>query len=133
MKNDLTTSITSLVAILLLTFHFTSDTLRARPGNPEGGGLALIVAPLLVLFLYGTIFLAGRRSGYIILLINALVTIFMPVLHVMGPSGLFSGQLAKGVPGDFFFVWTLYALGITGLFLLILSVRGLARSRHSKA
>ena len=125
MKSDLTTVITSFIAIVLLTLHFTSDTLRARPGNPEAGGSALVAAPVLVLFLYATVFLMGRRSGYIILIFEALCALLMPVFHVMFPNGVFSGQLARGVPGDFIFVWTLYALSVSGLFLFVLCVRGL--------
>ena len=40
----------------------------------------------------------------------------MPVIHVRGLGG---------TSGDFFFVWTLIALGVTGTFSLILSVREL--------
>jgi hypothetical protein len=46
----------------------------------------------------------------------------MPVIHMMG-AGV-GGAIAKS-SGGFFFVWTLLALGVTGLFSVILSVRGL--------
>ena len=38
--------------------------------------------------------------------------------------GVFRGQIAKS-SGAFLFVWTLHALGVTAMFSLILSARGL--------
>jgi hypothetical protein len=35
--------------------------------------------------------------------------------------------------GHFFFVWTLFAIGVTGLFSIILSARGLLSLRRSTA
>src|SRR5215467_9375868 len=114
MKHDLTLTVTSLLSILLMTFHLTSDTLRAHAGNPEAGGSTLIGVPILVLWLCGTLMLAGKRSGYIVMLIGSLLAIGMPVIHVMFSAGIFHGQLARGNAGDFIFVWTLHALGVTG-------------------
>jgi len=42
----------------------------------------------------------------------------------MKGAGL-GAQVAKMPSGGFFFVWTLIALGVTALFSVILSVRGL--------
>ena len=131
MKDYLTTT-TSLFSILLMTFHFTSDTLRAHPGSPEAGGSTLLAVPILVLWLYGTLKLAGRRSGTIIMLIGSVIAIAMPVLHVMFSAGVFQGQLARGSSGDFIFVWTLQALGVAGLFLLVLSVQGVWGTRRAQ-
>ena len=80
--------------------------------------------PILVVWLYGTLVLAERRSGYIIMLVGAILALGMPVAHVMGAGGVFRGQIARSSPA-FLFVWTLHALGVTGMFSLILSVRGL--------
>ena len=132
MKDYLTLTITSLFSILLMTLHFTSDTLRAHPGSPEAGGSTLAGVPILVVWLYGTLMLAGRRSGYIVMLVASLIAVAMPVLHVMFSAGVFQGQLARGTSGDFIFVWTLQALGVTGLFLLILSLRGLWSMRRAQ-
>ena len=57
-------------------------------------------------------------------LVGSLLASGMPVIHVMGAGGVFHGQIAKSSPA-FLFVWTLHALGVTGIFSLILSVRGL--------
>jgi hypothetical protein len=42
----------------------------------------------------------------------------------MGAGGVFRGAIAKSSPA-FLFVWTVHALGVTAMFSLILSVRGL--------
>jgi hypothetical protein len=80
--------------------------------------------PILVIWLYGTLVLSERRSGHIIMLVGSLLALLMPVAHVMGAGGVFRGAIARSSPA-FLFVWTLHALGVTGMFSLILSVRGL--------
>ena len=124
MKQNLILTIASLLSILFMTLHLTSDTIHARVGTPESGGSTLVAVPILVLWLYGTLLLAERRSGYIIMLVGSLIALGVPVIHVMGAEGIFRGQIAKSSPA-FLFVWTLHALVVTGLFSLILSVRGL--------
>src|SRR2546427_6365827 len=62
--------------------------------------------------LYGTLVLAERRSGYVIMLVGSLLGLSMPVIHVMGAGGGFRGEIAKS-PGAFLFVWTLPPLGVT--------------------
>lgn len=130
MKRDLTLTVTSLVSVLLLTFHFTSDVLRARAGNPEAGGSTLVAMPIVVLVLYGTVELSGRRSGYILMLIGAIIAIGMPIIHVSFSAGMFQGVLAKG-NGDFIFVWTLHMLEITGMLSFFLAARALLRPTHA--
>jgi purine nucleoside phosphorylase len=87
--------------------------------------------PILALWLYGTLVLAERRSGHIIMLVGSLLAIGMPVGHVMAPAGIFHGAIARSSPA-FLFVWTLHALGVLGLFCFILAVRGLWSLRRSK-
>jgi len=130
MKHNLTLTITSLLSILFMTFHFTGDTLRAKAGTPEAGGLTLITVPILLVWLYGTLVLAERRSGYIIMIVGSLLGLAMPLFHVIGAEGVFRGQLAKG-NGDFLFVWTLHALGLTAMLSLVLAARGLWGFRRS--
>ena len=66
--------------------------------------------------------LAERRSGYVIILLGSLLGLAVPVLHMMGKG--VGGEIAKS-SGAFFFIWTIIALGVTALFSVILSVRGL--------
>ena len=131
MKDQVTLTITSLLTILLMTLHLTSDTIHAKVGTPEAGGSTLVAVPVLVIWLYGTLVLAERRSGYIIMLVGSLIGMGMPVIHVMGAGGVFRGQITKSSPA-FLFVWTLHALGVTGMFSLILSVRALWSLRRGQ-
>ena len=131
MKQNLMLIIASLLSILFMTLHLTSDTIHARVGTPEAGGSTLVAVPILVVWLYGTLLLAERRSGYIIMLVGSLIALGVPVIHVMGAEGIFRGQIAKSSPA-FLFVWTLHALAVTGMFSLILSVRGLWSLRRGQ-
>ncbi|HWZ75359.1 MAG TPA: hypothetical protein VNX87_02425 [Candidatus Sulfotelmatobacter sp.] len=131
MKQNLLLTITSLLTILLLTLHLTSDTIHARVGTPEAGGSTLVAVPVLVLLLYGTLVLGERRSGLIIMLIGSIIGLGIPIIHVMGAGGMFHGQIAKSSPA-FLFVWTLHALGVAGMFSLILSVRALWSLRRGQ-
>jgi hypothetical protein len=131
MKQNLLLTITSLLTIVLLTLHLTSDTIHARVGTPEAGGSTLVGVPVMVLLLYGTLVLGERRSGYIIMLVGSIIGLGMPIAHVMGAGGIFHGQIAKSSPA-FLFVWTLHALGVTGMFSLILSVRALWSLRRGQ-
>ena len=124
-------TITSLLSILFMTFHLTSDTLHAKVGTPEAGGSTLVAVPILVVWLYGTLVLAEQRSGYVIMLIGSLLGLAMPLIHVMGAGGVFRGEIAPS-SGAFLFVWTLHALGVTGMFSFILSVRALWSRQPSK-
>jgi hypothetical protein len=111
--------IASLLSILLMTFHVTDDIVR---GMEPGTLFDLITVPILAVWLYGTLALAERRSGYVIILLGSLVGLVVPVIHMKGRG--VGGALAKS-SGAFFFIWTLIALGVTALFSVILSVRGL--------
>jgi hypothetical protein len=122
MKHNTMLTITSLLSILLVTLHLTSDTVHARVGTPEAGGSTLVAVPILVVWLYGTLVLSERRSGHIIMLVGSLLALLMPVAHVIGAGGVFHGAIARSSPA-FLFVWTLHALGVTGMFSLILSAR----------
>ncbi|HXZ81734.1 MAG TPA: hypothetical protein VEG30_17535 [Terriglobales bacterium] len=131
MKRKLMLTSTSLLSILLMTFHLTQDTLHAsyaRAGTAEARGTALIVGvPILVGWLWGTLLLAERRSGHIIMLVGSAIALAMPVIHVIlgwGRGSIVRSDFAR-TGWAFFFVWTLFALGMTGLFSLILAVRGL--------
>jgi hypothetical protein len=118
MKHTVTLTITSLLSILFMTFHLTDDIVREM----EPGTLPTLAGVLiLVVWLYGTLVLAERRSGYVIVLLGSLLGSVVPVIHMKGKG---VGEIAKS-SGGFFFVWTLLALGMTSVFSLILSARGL--------
>jgi hypothetical protein len=119
MKHNVMLTAASLLSILFMTFHLTDDIVRGmEPGTlPNLSGVLIFVV-----WLYGTLVLAERRSGYVIILLGSLLGTGVPVLHMMGKG--VGGKLAQS-SGGFFFVWTLLALGTTALFSVILSVLGL--------
>ncbi len=119
MKQNVLLIVTSLLSILLLSIHVADDVVY---GFEKGGAFDLITIPILVLWLYGTLLLAERRSGYIIILVLSLFGLAAPVLHMAG-RGL-GGDIANS-SGGLFFIWTLLALGVTSLFSVILSIKGL--------
>ena len=121
MKDSVMLTIASLLSVLLFSFHLTDDIIR---GFEKGGLSNLTAVPIFVVWLYGTLVLAERRSGYIIMLLGSLLSLAVPVIHMKGKGvGIASGIANSS--GGFFFVWTLIALGVTGLFSVILSARGL--------
>jgi hypothetical protein len=124
MKNNHILIIASLLSILLMTLHMTSDTIHARAGTLEAGGSTLVGVPVLAIWLYGTLMLNERRLGLVIMLVGSVLTMGMPVAHAMAPGGFFQGAIARSSPA-FLFVWTLHAMGVIGIFAFILSVRGL--------
>ena len=107
----------SLLSILLLTLHVTDDIVRGI-SRAEPSKTALVV---LVVFLYGTLVLAGRRSGSIIMLLVGVFAAAMPVIHMRGAH---YPEIARSA-GGFFFVWTLWALGGVGGLTVVLSARAL--------
>jgi len=121
LKENTILLVTCLLSILLSTLHVTDDIVRGI-SKAEPSNIALIG---LVVFLYGTLLLAGRRSGYVIMLLVGLFAAAMPVLHMRGVR---YSEIARSA-GGFFFVWTLWALGGLGGLTFILSARGLWRLR----
>jgi hypothetical protein len=122
MKPNAVLVVTSLLSILLLTLHITDDIVRGI-SKAEPANTALIV---LVVLLYGTLVLADRRSGHVIMLLVGLFAAVMPVIHMRGAG--YAG-IARSA-GGFFFVWTLWALGGLGGLTAVLSARGLWSRRR---
>lgn len=121
MKDSLMLAITSLLSILLLSLHVAEDIVLGF----AGGGLEnLIGIAILVVYLCGATLWRGRRLGLVIVLLGSLFAAGMPALHMSG-----AGVGVKRSSGAFFFIWTLYALGVTGTFGLILTTRALRSSR----
>ena len=126
-RDNIFLTIASLLSILFLSFHLTDDIVRGfEPGGPKTYNGILIM----VVWLYGTLMLAERPSGYIIILLASLLGSAVPLIHMRG-AGLVGGRIAH-TSGMFFFVWTLLALGVTSLFSVALSVRGLWTLRRSQ-
>ena len=126
MKQNVPLTISSLLLIVLFTVHLTHDFLFGLDSMTRVGTLTFLL--IMLVSLYGTVELAGRRSGFVITLLLGILAAGLPVLHTAG------GPRSAG--RGFFFVWTLLMLGASGIFSAVLSARGLwsmARDRSGRA
>jgi len=111
----------SLLLVTLVMAHLAQDIVYGyEPGNINN----LLAVPIAVVWLYGTLVLAGRRSGYIIMLLGSLLSLAVPLVHSQGKGFGLSSRMAY-TGGHFFFVFTLLAIGVLGVLSAILCVRGL--------
>jgi hypothetical protein len=101
MKHSTILTIASLLSILFLTFHLADDIVRGF----EPGGLTNLVGAVLisVVWLYGTLLLAEKRSGHIIMLLGSLLSLVVPIIHMKGKGVGLASRLAN-TSGHFFFV-----------------------------
>lgn len=120
MKHNVALTVASLLSLLFMTFHLTHDVIR----QAEGSVLYPIPVIIFALWLYGTLVLSDRVSGYVIMLLGGLFGAGMIIVHSRG--------FVVGKGGGFFFVWTLFALSTTGWVTMILSVRGLWTTFRSR-
>ena len=118
MKRSVMLTIASLLSILLIMLHVTDDIVRGMDKDRPANHIAIAI---LVVWLYGTLVLTERRPGYIITLIGGIIATVVPVIHLRG-TGIVNVVKSSG---GFFFLWTLFALGVLGIFSIIVSVRGL--------
>lgn len=115
MKQNIALTISSLLSIVLFTVHLTHDFVFGLDSMSRAETLPFLL--IMLVSLYGTVELAGRRLGYVITLLLGILCAGMPVLHTVG--GL------RSAGRGFYFVWTLLALGTSGVFSVVLSARGL--------
>lgn len=125
MKQNILLVAASLASVLLMTLHMADDIVR---GFEPGTMFDLVIVPVLVVWLYGALVLAERRSGYVTVVIVSLLSLVVPVIHMKG-AGV-GGAIAKS-SGGFFFIWTLFALAVTTLFSVVLAARALLASRRA--
>lgn len=121
-RQNITLTISSLLTLVLFSLHLTDDVLHAKAGLDLSGTVICLL--IMLVLLYGTVELSGRRLGYVIMLLGGIAAAYMPFLHGLGPGATKWG---------FFFVWTLLALGVSGSFAAILSMRALWRSIRTGA
>ncbi len=115
MRRNVPLTVASLLSVALFTVHLAHDFIYGLDAMSRAGTFTFLA--IVLVSSYGTIELAGRRSGYVVTLLLGLLAAGLPVLHrVGGPR-----SAARG----FFFVWTLLALGATGALGVALSLRGL--------
>jgi hypothetical protein len=134
MKHHGTLTVASLLSILFFTLHLADDIVR---GIEAGTAANLLAVPICVLWLYGTLVLAGRRAGYVIIFLGSILGAGIPIIHMTG-TGVGAQSSIAGSSGALFYIWTLVALGVAALFSAILSARGVwslgwTRPRHGSA
>jgi hypothetical protein len=108
--------------IALLTAHLSQDVVY---GIEQGDLGDLIAAAISGVWLYFTMALAGRRSGYLLLLLGAFLAPVVPLAHMSGDGVRDDLPAGEG----FFFVWTLVGLGVTAPLSLLFSIQGQWRLR----
>ena len=125
MKHDRTLVITSLISIVLVVFHVSEDVVR---GFEPGGFKQIQTILTMSLWTYGTVALTGRRSGYILMLLGALLGSLVSIAHMRGP-GLVGGRIANS-DGRLLWVLSELLLGVTACVSVVLAAQGLWRSRR---
>jgi hypothetical protein len=111
---------TSLLAIFFLTLHITDDVIRKANGADQGGFGSLFLLLVIVVWLYGILWLNEQKSGYIISLIISFLVSVIPVAHLTGLGGdALPGQIATS--SGPFFVWVVWGLGVTAIPSLVFS------------
>jgi hypothetical protein len=113
----------SLATLLFMTLHMTSDVIEQAVGRVKYP----IPVVIFVVWLYGTLMLSERVSGYIIMLLGGVIGAGMIVVHSPG--------LVVTKTGGFFAVWILFMVAMLGWFTAILSARALwmhFRSSHGR-
>jgi len=118
-----TTALTasSVLSVVLVTFHVADDiVLKLSPAGLEN----LIGVAILVVWLYGTLALAERRTGYVVVLLGSIFGLVVPIIHMRAAGGLISPEIGMS-GGAFFFVWTLLGLSVSAALSIVLSARAL--------
>jgi hypothetical protein len=120
MNNTLALTILSLLSIVFASFHLSDDIVR---GFEPGGTSNYIGILIMTVFLYATVMLRGRRWAHVIVMLGSLGGAAVPWIH-MGGSGLV-GPRVVNAGAVFFWVWTLMAMGVTGIVSVMLAAQGL--------
>jgi hypothetical protein len=128
LKPKVLLTVSSLLSIVFVTLHIAEDIVR---GFEPGGFKSFQGVLTMVVWLYGTLALSERRSGYVIMLLGSLLGTVVSLAHMRG-VGLVGGRIA-GSSGMLFWVWTILALGVTAVFSVILSARGLWSLRRGQS
>src|SRR5260370_36661742 len=105
MKPNVILTTSSLVTILLVTFHLTDDIVRQmEPGNLS---ILVIVVLFVTLWLPCTLMLPGWRSGNVIMILGSVLGLVLPIDHMAG-AGVSSALVQS--EGGFILIWTLLAV-----------------------
>jgi hypothetical protein len=116
MKPNALLTVTSLVSLILLSVHVSDDIAH---GFDSAGLMNFTAIIVLAGFLYAMLLHGERLAGRIVMLLTAILAAGMPLIHLRSVR---INEIAQA-PGGMFFIWTLWALGVTGLLGLALLIR----------
>jgi hypothetical protein len=120
MKNSVLLTIFSLLTMLLVILHLTTEIAF---GLESGGLKNIMVIAAVVVWLSGTLVFYERKLGYVIVLVLSLLGTGVPIIHMMG-GGLVGGRIGH-THLALFWAFSNFLLGVTALFSVILAARGL--------
>jgi hypothetical protein len=127
MKQQTILVLTSALSILLVLLHVSDDIVRGF----EPGGFKHIQTTLTMgVWLYGTVALTGRRSGYVVMLLGALLGTLVSLAHMRG-AGLVGGRVAN-TEGMLLWVFPQLVLGVTASVSVVLAAQGLWTLRRGQ-
>jgi hypothetical protein len=127
MKQQTILALTSALSILLVLLHVSDDIVRGF----EPGGFKHIQTTLTMgVWLYGTVALTGRRSGYVVMLLGALLGTLVSLAHMRG-AGLVGGRVAN-TEGMLLWVFPQLVLGVTASVSVVLAAQGLWALRRGQ-
>jgi hypothetical protein len=127
MKQQNILVLTSALSILLVLLHVSDDIVRGF----EPGGFKHIQTTLTMgVWLYGTVALTGRRSGYVVMLLGALLGTLVSLAHMRG-AGLVGGRVAN-TEGMLLWVFPQLVLGVTASVSVVLAAQGLWALRRGQ-
>jgi hypothetical protein len=115
-------SATSLLSVVLLALHISQDIVF---GLDRAGLNHLVGVAILLAVVCGAVLLRERASGKVIMLLGGVMAAAMLPLHMR--HGLRPEFLERS--GALLFIWTLYLLGVTGAFTVILAIKALLPRR----
>src|SRR2546430_3556685 len=95
-----TLTIASLLSIILLPFHIGGDV--ALGFDRGGSGLVFVVVPILLVVACGTLLLAARISGHVIMFLGGPAAVGMPIIHRKNGFTSAGGKAPLGL----LFFWT---------------------------
>jgi hypothetical protein len=126
MKPDAMLTVTSLIAIVLLSIHIPDDFVLGFDKNVVNTPYWILI---FVVWLCGVLLLRQRMIGRVIILLGGVAAIGMPWIHLHG-RGYGDAFINSGA--GLRYLWTLAALGTTGSFIIILSVIELVSLRRNR-
>lgn len=118
MKHHVALGITSLLLSLLLLIHVADDIARGLDTAKPAVLIALLVVGV---WMYAAMILAGRRSGQILLILQAVLGVGVCFIHL---EGRHINEIAR-TNGGIFFMSTLFTIGAASFVAFILGVQGL--------